>query len=479
MVQSKSFAIGVASLVLLANVGWCQNDIQNYPWRANNQSAVKVVQPHQLPHAASGTVASGTVTPIVPANTVASEMPTPPKVGLNVVTNRLQDQQVPEGQKYDFEAVPQVPAADTQTGVYESVVSDPALSVQSNANDTSPNYCYRDCRPQWCNLGCQKRLFPRPIAGFDVQGFAQFGYHNRDILPFNNRRRQFSPHQVWLSADKTEFIRGLPLRWRADAVYGLDAQEFQAIGNTPNGAPEDWDNEFDHDDFGWAIPQAFVETNLGGWDVRMGKFLSPFGYEAAPATENFFYSRTYTRAFTEPFTHTGVLAHRNNGASTQIFGVTAGWDTAFESNSSGFNVITGMGFQLGDFTRITTTSSFGDTGYRGSGILSSAIAEVQLASKVSYVGQVDILNLQDNNEFGFVNNLFYCHNRCLALGARLEWWKSNQFQAETASTYDFTVGANYRPRANILVRPEVRWDWGANAIDNGEVIFGLDTIITF
>lgn len=461
MQVSKSFpslmAVIVTVLVsapsLLGQTVHQVSNTQNYPWRVGASG--------QAGHTEGSSTA----------------IPQPPKLGLRAATQDAADASAAPTPD-DFQ-LDQVPTAPSTGDVYQSIVPEPALDVQSNAT-AEPNYCFRS-KPQWCDLSCPKRLFNRPIAGFEIGGFSQFGYHNRDILPFNNRRGTFNPHQNWIYFDNNNAqIGGLAARYRFDAVYGVDAPELQAVGNSPTGAPDGWDNDFDYGAFGWAIPQAFVELTAGEWQVKIGKFLSPIGYEAAPATENFFYSRTYSRAFTEPFSHSGVLAQRNlNETTSQIIGVTAGWDSAFESNNGGFNLITGMAFQASPWARLSTTSSLGDTGIRGSGTLWSGVAEIQLAPKVQYVGQVDFLNLQTSDEFSVINSMYYCHNRCFALGARLEWWKSNQFQAEMASTYDFTVGANYRPTANILFRPEVRWDWGQNALDNGEVIFGFDTIFTF
>ena len=462
----QALAIGFFTAVLstsaLAQTYQQASGENNYPWRAGEPARV---QP------GNATLLTGSGVPVVQG--APQDVPEPPKIGLEqaIQSQAIAQDGGPDVPGLEFDDVPDAPSGD----VYNNVVQ-PGLSVQSSANDPGENYCFRP-RREWCNIGCQKRLFNRPIAGLNVGGFAQFGYHARNILPFNNRRDRFNLHQTWLHFETAN--QNSPFRFRLDTVYGLDAQELQAVGNKTTGAPDGWDNDFDHGSFGWAIPQAYVEFGVSDWQVKVGKFLSPIGFEAAPSTENFFYSRTYARRFIEPFSHTGILAEQNNGATTRLIGLTAGWDSAFESNNNGFNLLTGMRFQPNAYTRFTTTSSLGDTGYRGSGTLTSAIAELQLTSKVHYIGQFDYLNLGSNDEFSFINSLYYCHNRCLAFGTRLEWFKSDQLQAATASTYDYTVGLNYRPNANVLIRPEVRWDWGENALDNGDVNFGFDTIFTF
>jgi len=59
--------------------------------------------------------------------------------------------------------------------------------------------------------------------------------------------------------------------------------------------------------------------------------------------------------------------------------------------------------------------------------------------------------------------------------------------------YDLTAGLNYRPHANVVVRPEVRYDWARGAtstelaglslplFESGrdQFTFGIDSIFTF
>lgn len=81
-------------------------------------------------------------------------------------------------------------------------------------------------------------------------------------------------------------------------------------------------------------------------------------------------------------------------------------------------------------------------------------------------------------------------NNCLALGARMEWWKGDNVTSyvpfnSTAptsgsfSSYEATVGANIRPgTTNLVFRPEVRFDWSP-ALDYNEQTFGIDMILTY
>jgi hypothetical protein len=102
-----------------------------------------------------------------------------------------------------------------------------------------------------------------------------------------------------------------------------------------------------------------------------------------------------------------------------------------------------------------------------------------LTDKITWGLQGDYLNLGPNDELGLTNYLFYCHNKCFAVGTRLEWWKSDRLGNGSQSTGDWTLGANWRPNANVVIRPEVRVDWGAAAVHVGDPIVGIDAIFLF
>ena len=65
--------------------------------------------------------------------------------------------------------------------------------------------------------------------------------------------------------------------------------------------------------------------------------------------------------------------------------------------------------------------------------------------------------------------------------------KTRVFSTPTALRHDLyalTLGLNYRASANLIVRPEVRFDWDDDSVaglqdgDNQET-FGVDTIFLF
>ena len=49
---------------------------------------------------------------------------------------------------------------------------------------------------------------------------------------------------------------------------------------------------------------------------------------------------------------------------------------------------------------------------------------------------------------------------------------------------EITGGVNYKPHANVVVRPEIRYNWTNESVANGtedfnNTVFGIDAIVTF
>ncbi|HYW81152.1 MAG TPA: outer membrane beta-barrel protein [Thermoguttaceae bacterium] len=61
---------------------------------------------------------------------------------------------------------------------------------------------------------------------------------------------------------------------------------------------------------------------------------------------------------------------------------------------------------------------------------------------------------------------------------------------EVGNYYELTAGVNYRPHANVAIRPEIRYDWFADGVAGGQLPFnrgtaseqlsgGFDVVFTF
>lgn len=375
------------------------------------------------------------------------------------------------------------------------------------------------CSDSGCELGDPFQLFGEH-CGWSAGGWVQLGYHSQaGGMRFNNHPDRFNLHQAWLYAEKAiDAENGFDLGGRVDYVYGVDAQDTQAFGTDPRG----WDNDWDNGIYGHALPQAYLEAGYGKLSVKAGHFFTPIGYEVVAAPDNFFYSHKYTHYNSEPFTHTGALATYAASEHLSLFGgYTLGWDSGFDDN--GDNFLGGFTAGLTDdlsLTYATAIGRFGEARFNGveKGYMHSLILTAALADDLKYIIQNDYLDTEDDagervrNTFAIAQYLLYTINDCWSAGARLEWWNvsegSTGFHGENANlpllatlaggdgsidVYDLTFGLNYRPHANVLIRPEVRWDWVKedaavlNAADitineqndASQTTFGVDTIFTF
>jgi hypothetical protein len=323
-----------------------------------------------------------------------------------------------------------------------------------------------------------------------IGGWFQAGYHSESNNLFNNRPDKVALHQGWLYAEKLA-EECSPIGFRADIMYGIDGTDTQAFGNNPG----EWDfvNGFDHGAYSWALPQLYAEVLVGDWNIKVGHFFTLVGYEVVTAPDNFFYSHAMTMFNSEPFTHTGAVASRSISDNLEIYaGWTLGWDTGFDQLNNGSSWLGGFSYTISEDATFTYISTAGNFGWRGDDAYShSLVLDMNLTDNLNWVVQSDLLrsNATGEDNVGINQYFLYTVNDCLGLGARMEWWKADALTgyaphggvvpaSGSLSYYAATFGVNYKPHANIIVRPEVRIDWSP-AADYDESYFGVDAIFTF
>jgi hypothetical protein len=343
-----------------------------------------------------------------------------------------------------------------------------------------------------CCLGDPYSLFGEH-CGWSAGGWVQLGYHTSANGLFNTRPDELQLQQGWVWAEKAvDGSCGFDIGGRIDYLYGTDGPNTQAFGTDPRG----WDNSWDNGgDYGHAIPQLYVEAAYGDLSVKAGHFFTIIGYEVVAATGNFFYSHAYTMNNSEPFTHTGALATYNASDDLTFYGgYVLGWDSGFDDNGDAF--LGGVSAQLTDtwnFTYATVAGRFAEARFNAveTGYMHSMVSQYDLSDSLLWVAQSDYLDTE--NAAGALNRKAYGQNHyliktindCWAVGTRFEWWSNKTAATGRYNVYASTVGVNYRPHANVLVRPEIRWDWdderqaGLEDGDDSQTTFGIDTIITF
>jgi len=352
----------------------------------------------------------------------------------------------------------------------------------------------------WCNLGDAWTLSHEDSC-ITIGGWSQIGYSANeqpfsvtkgDNLAFNDSTGNVDLHQQWVYVEKAAKTDGCCWDWgfRADVVYGTDAQKTQAFGNPPAGNAGGFDNDWDHGRYGWALPQIYGELAVGNLSVIAGHFFTLIGYEVIPAPDNFFFSHAFTMFNGEPFTHTGALATYTASDNVTLYGGwTLGWDTGFDQFDDGSTFLGGFSVSnCCDTATFTYICMFGDLGWRGDdGYNHSLVLDLKLTDKINYVIQSDFVKTdQFNEDTSSINQyLFYTVNDCLGLGSRVERYYDDFQGNGFGDVYEATFGVNVKPHANLVIRPEVRYNWnfpaGAALPNNRSdlTVFGIDTIFTF
>ncbi|MEX0791665.1 MAG: porin [Pirellulaceae bacterium] len=382
-----------------------------------------------------------------------------------------------------------------------------------------------------CGHGDEFKLFGENSCGIEIGGWVSAGYYGnaRGVrtnsgngpVGFREISNAATLNQAWIYAEKAADAETycFDLGFRIDAMFGADGPDTQAFGH---GDRHTWDNGWDsstdgdQDLYGSAIPQLYLEAAWGDWNVKAGHFYTLIGYEVVQAPDNFFYSHAYTMYYGEPFTHWGALAEYGGFDGVSLYGGwVSGWDTAFDQYEAQSMFLGGYSMDLSDnlsLSHMATAGSFGKQG--GDLYMQSVVLDANLGAGWNYVFQTD-LGYNKNTEFlttadadkttaywyGVNQYLFKEINECWSIGARAEWFCDEdgvRVLSETGAGnvgvpgnfYSLTLGANWRPSANLTVRPEVRWDKFDDREASGATPFadgtrdnaffsGVDVIYTF
>jgi len=363
-------------------------------------------------------------------------------------------------------------------------------------NDDEYPQSMSSCTTQSCAPRLRKRCSWFFNAWLD-QGFTWNGDRpanglNRPVV-YNDRANYYQMNQLYLAAGRNVCEEGC--NWdfggRIDFNFGTDSYYMTADGleTYSDGSPH-W-NKFsrktkrggDKELYGIALPQFYGEVFtpwLGGWAVKFGHFYSIIGYESAMAPQNFFYSKSYSRAFGEPLTHTGFMASNKIGCNLTVHGgMTLGWDN-FDDENETISFLGGIDWtDSSDRLKLSLALHTGNEEPGKNRTVYSAIARWKISNDLIYVFQHDLgfeedgspssnLGPRDANWYSIVNYVYWHWNDKLSLGLRAEWFSDPDyarvfpgFQYDRYEGKDYsevTLGLNWRPCKHVVVRPEVRWD---------------------
>lgn len=103
--------------------------------------------------------------------------------------------------------------------------------------------------------------------------------------------------------------------------------------------------------------------------------------------------------------------------------------------------------------------------------MNSIVFSYKLTEKLTYILEHDLgsnynvdtnVGAIDSQWYGITNYLTYKLNDCWSAGGRFEWFQDPQGVRVTSNArgdyYELTAGLNWKPHANISIRPELRYD---------------------
>jgi hypothetical protein len=427
------------------------------------------------------------------------------------------------------------------------------LAAPDNVNSSGWNSCDCSCNPSCdcCPLNCPDMP---PCRAFDccylkqcdttLTGWIDGGIMGNADSPSNHfngpvtfpDRDNGQLNQVYgvLQRAPTDLDTnfGWYLGGDIDFYYGSDFFFTTAAGldGTKRGNVPRWNTD-PNDNYGFSMPQAYVETDCDSLRIKWGHFYTIIGYEVVPAIGNFFYTHSYTMQYGEPFTHTGMLASNSFGDNwSWSGGIVGGWnDFALQEGAQFLGNVT---YSIKDYSSLAFSIVTGnESDFNIPGIspesnrtMYSLVWVADLNCRWTYVLQHDLGVQQDTlgfdalgtrqaEWFGVNQYVFYKINRCWSLGWRFEWFDDHDGYLVTGlrpgntdarfrfpgSFYETSFGANYKPSPNFTIRPELRVDWYTgepgfiapgvigNApnepfndnLDKDQFLFGLDAIYQF
>lgn len=335
------------------------------------------------------------------------------------------------------------------------------------------------------------------IGGSIAQSFtANFDNPNSRFngpVTWTDRSNEYQLNQAWMYAEKVTDTSDQDFDWggRVDSFWGTNARWAIAQGL------EDQINN-SRQFYGIAIPNAYATLAYQDTSVKVGHFVSPVGYFTIDTTQNFFNTIPYTYQYGEPFTHTGAWVNQKFNDNLHIGGgVTRGWDNVDggrgnpqtgSPNAGAF----GMAHLVGDSGSSLTwfghwSNELNQVGGFTSRYIQSVVFQAKVSENITFVAQSDYGN-QDQARanggsaqwFGSNNYLFLKLTDRVTWGTNVEWFRDDDgFRVGTvlppSSAYSFrgaqlagnfagdfyqcTTGPRINIKDNIILRPNVRFDW--------------------
>jgi Putative beta-barrel porin-2, OmpL-like. bbp2 len=300
-------------------------------------------------------------------------------------------------------------------------------------------------------------------------------------LGFNHQANEFALQQNWLRIERTVVTSGsAEPTWgfRSDTILpGIDYRFTLARGVfdrqlTANGGQP---NLYGIDPIQFYA-EAYFPTVGAGLDVKVGRVFCQYGVEANDAPSNVFLSHAYTFIY-DPFTHTGVMGTLK---LTNTWSVQAGLMLGSDIFIDPADELTGMGSIKWAppggsdnvlFSVILGSGRFNQRRNFHNPEVFDLVYTHRINARLNYTleGLYGFTtNVRDTgfaNWFGVIHYLSCDFSPRLTGTTRLEFFDDAQGQRTGfKGLYTaVTAGLNFRVRKDIMLRPELRYDYNGES----------------
>jgi len=345
-------------------------------------------------------------------------------------------------------------------------------------------------------IGARK---PLDDWGFRIWGFNETGFTGRltggqDTLPlraFEARRpNNLREHQLRLTFDRPyDNKKDFDVGGRIDGLFGGDAMLTHSPGLFEHAGRGDGD--------AWAdLLQAYAQMwfktgSESGLEVTSGKFVTTHGLEVIDAVGNPLYSHSYLFDFAIPFTHTGVKANYVfNSQFSAYLAVVEGWET-FNDNNNAHSYMTGLAWTSDQkvegksrdalYLNLITGPEQSDDVNNYRTVLDTTFTHwwtgrLSQSVNADYGVEQDVSGIDCARWYGLAHYLSYVFDDRFTGVWRAEWFRDDGGSRTgfDGSAYETTLGLNVTPwpadrvLKNLLLRPELRWDFADGEFFGGD-----------
>jgi hypothetical protein len=316
------------------------------------------------------------------------------------------------------------------------------------------------------------------ITGWTEGSFTASSDRDNNLpMGFNYRANEFLLQQNWLRMERivvtsgtTEPTFGFRSDWilpGSDYFFTLPRGIFNDQLTGDHGQPDRYG--IDPIQF---YAEAYFPTIARGLDVKVGRFFALYGVESNEAISNALCSHAYSFIY-DPFTHTGVVTTTR---LTDAWSVQAGlvlgsdvfidpadeptfigsvkWVRPDQRDSALFSVIVGSG-------RFNQPRNFHNPEIFDLVYTHKINPRLNYSFEGLFGVTTNVPDIGTANWFGILNYLTYDFTPRLSGTTRLEFFDDAQGQRTGfPGLYTaLTLGLSFRPRKDLIFRPEVRYDF--------------------